>query len=108
MKRLFKRMTLMCDDAYFVIRSSVILTGVLLFCCLLLMLSVGRFSPDTYNIYRLAEELLRLPQAVLFIAAIGSVILEERFTKEEPNRAHQLKNILQQQQYLHNFSQQQP
>ncbi len=82
LKKLIKRMAEMCDEAYFVIRSSVILTVVLLFCCLLLMLAAGRFSPDTYRLYRLAEELFRIPQAVLFVAAIGSVILEEHITKD--------------------------
>ena len=82
MKKLLNRMSLMCDEAFFVIKSSVILTVVLLFCCLVLLLAAGRFSSDTYNIYRLAEELFRLPQAVLFIAAIGSVILEEQVKKD--------------------------
>ncbi len=82
MKKLIRRMARMCDEAFFVVKSSLILTALLLFCSLLLYLSAGRFAPDTYKIYRLAEELFRLPQAVLFIAAIGSVLLEEQLSKD--------------------------
>ncbi len=82
LRRLLKRMAEMCDEAYFVVRSSVVLTAVLLSCCLLIMLAAGRLSTDTYKLYRLAEEMFRIPQAVLFVAAIGSVILEEHITKD--------------------------
>lgn len=82
MKKLVKRMSRMCDEAFFVVKSAIILTAVLLFCSLLLYLSAGRFTPDTYKIYRLAEELFRLPQAVLFIAAIASVLFEEQLSKD--------------------------
>lgn len=82
MKRLIKRMSMMCDEAYYIIKSALILTAVLLFCSMIIYLFAGSFSPDTYKIYRLAEELFRLPQAILFIAAIGSVILEEQLKKD--------------------------
>jgi hypothetical protein len=82
MKELLYRLTHMCDEAYYVIRSSIILTGVLLFCCLILFLAAGKLSPDTYKLYCLADELFRLPQALLFIAAIGSAILEENASKD--------------------------
>jgi hypothetical protein len=82
MRKLISRMALMCDEAFFVVKSSLILTSVSLFCCLVLLLAAGKFSADTYKIYRLAEEFFRLPQALLFIAAIGSVILEEQVKKD--------------------------
>ena len=82
MRKLLTRMSTMCDEAYFIIRCAVIITGTLLLCSILIIVVAGKFSTDTYELYRLAEELYRLPQAVLIIAAIGSVIIEERFAEE--------------------------
>lgn len=82
MRKLLLRMSKMCDDAYFIIRSSVILTCTMLACCLLALLFAGRFSADTYELHRFANELFRIPQAVLIIAAIGSVIIEDYATKD--------------------------
>ncbi len=80
MKKLFSRMSSMCDEAYFLIRCSVILTATLFACSVLIIVAAGRFSTDTYRLYLLAEELYRLPQAILLIAAVGSVILEDMFS----------------------------
>ncbi len=80
MRKLLIRMSGMCDEAYFLIRCSVIITATLFACSVLIIVVAGGFSTDTYKLYFLAEELYRLPQAILLIAAIGSVILEERFS----------------------------
>ncbi len=77
MRKLYSRMSAMCEEAYFLVRCSVILTAALFACAVLIIVVAGRFSTDTYRLYLLAEELYRLPQAILLIAAIGSVILEE-------------------------------
>jgi len=75
-------MSKMCDEAYFVIRSSLILTCVMLALCLLVLLIAGKFSASTYELHRFAKELFTLPQAILLIAAIASVIMEEYFTRD--------------------------
>lgn len=82
MKKLLIRMSKMCDVSYFIIRSSVILTCIMFACCLLALLMASGFSADTYELHRLAEELFRLPQAILIIAAIASVVIEDFATKE--------------------------
>ena len=78
MKKLLSRMSEMCEEAYFLIRCSVILTAALLACSLIVIVAAGKFSTDTYKLYLLAEELYRLPQGILLIAAVGSVIFEEK------------------------------
>jgi len=82
MKKLIYRMSKMCDEAYFIIRSSLILTCVLLSGCLLALLIAGKFSADTYELHRFAKELFTLPQAILIIAAIASAVMEDYFTKD--------------------------
>lgn len=82
MKKLMLRMSKMCDESFFIIRSSVILTIIMLAGCLFALLMAGGFSADTYELHRLAGELFTLPQAILIIAAIASVVIEDFATKE--------------------------
>ena len=82
MRKLIHRMSKMCDESYFIIKSSIILTLILLACCLLTLLFAGGFSDDTYELHRLAKELFTLPQAILIIAAIASVVIEDYATKD--------------------------
>ena len=82
MRKLIHRMSKMCDEAYFIIRSSVIITCVMLACCLMALLIAGKFSAATYELHRFANELFTLPQAILIIAAIASVVIEDYSTKD--------------------------
>ena len=76
--RILRRMLNMCDLAYEVTARSLILCCVMLFCAWMLLLDGGVFTAGTAHLYRLARELMTLPQAVLLIAALASVLIEER------------------------------
>lgn len=82
MRKLLHRMSKMCDEAYFIIRSSLILTCMMLACCLLALLIAGKFTANTYELHRFAKELFTLPQAILIIAAIASAVIEDYSTRD--------------------------
>jgi hypothetical protein len=43
----------------------------------------GGFSADTYELYYLAKEMYTIPQAILIIAGIGSLLIEDAARKLE-------------------------
>lgn len=73
-----RRILSMSPAAWEVVIRALQLSCVMLFCAWMLLLDGGVFTADTAHLYRLARELMTLPQAVLLIAALASVLIEER------------------------------
>jgi hypothetical protein len=76
MKKYTKSIVSMSDEAYYILRSAVIITCVMLICSLVTIIVAGGLSVNTYSTYYYGIELLQLPQAVLIVALLTSVIAE--------------------------------
>lgn len=80
-KRVFRRMLDMCEPAYEIFLKALILSCVLLFCSIMIFIYIGGVTANTYYLYLLAKELSQIPAALMFIAGIGSVCIEEQYLK---------------------------
>lgn len=67
----------MCGAAREIMVRAVQLSCVLAFCAVILLIDAGRMSADNYSTYLLIDELYRLPQALLMVASIASVVAED-------------------------------
>lgn len=76
-RKILDRAGRMCDPAYFVQRLTARVALVFLLLSLLLRLTLGEFSADTYAAYRLADELFRLPAGILLVGVIAAVCIED-------------------------------
>ena len=76
--RLAKRILSMSPAAWEIMTKALIFCCSLLFCAYLLLMHAGPMNADNYDTYLLARELYTLPQAVLLIATLAGVIIEER------------------------------
>lgn len=77
-RQLVARMLGMCKQSYIILKISLILSCVVLIGAFVLLLQSGCFSSSSYESYCLASELWRAPQAILLVAALGTVLIEER------------------------------
>ncbi len=68
----------MCDLSWELLMRAMQLSCVLLFCSFLLFLSTGPLSIWNAYTYKLAQELARLPQAILLVAMIAGAVIEEQ------------------------------
>lgn len=68
----------MCDLSWELLMRAMQLSCVLLFCSFLLFLSTGPLSIWNAYTYKLAQELTRLPQAILLVAMIAGAVIEEQ------------------------------
>jgi hypothetical protein len=69
----------MCDAAYLVMKTSVILSILSLAAAAFYWLLSEGLTVDTYYYYHMARELTNLPFALLLLGVILSVCFEERF-----------------------------
>ena len=75
--KILERAGRMCDLAFSVQKLTARVALAFLLLSLLLRLSLGDFSADTYAAYRLAEELSRLPAGILLTGVIAAVCIED-------------------------------
>lgn len=80
MKKLICRMLCMCDRAYIVFKYSLILSAVMLFCALIVLLQAQGMTAHSYELHRAAAFLYETPAAILLVASIASVVIEDRET----------------------------
>ena len=76
-KRLRTRLDQMTTPTYFLLCFSLLLSTTMTLCALALYFSSGGLSIAGFTAYRTAQDLIALSAVVLFIAAIGSAIVEE-------------------------------
>lgn len=76
--RLAKRILAMSPAAWEIVVKALIFSCALVFCAWLLLMDAGALTAANYDTYLLARELYTIPQAVLLIATLAGVIVEER------------------------------
>ena len=67
----------MCEHAYLVQALTAVAALALLLFSLIVTLISGGLTADTYSLYRLSQELFRMPAGILLIGIIASVCIEE-------------------------------
>ncbi len=77
-RKILRRAGSMCPAAAWVQRLSLGWACLLLGAALVLFLRALPLSPDTYELLRLARELMETASAVLLVGVIGAVLIEER------------------------------
>ncbi|MCL2587782.1 MAG: hypothetical protein FWD84_00045 [Oscillospiraceae bacterium] len=77
LKRLHTRLDQMTNPTYFLLRFALLLSTIMTLCALVLYFSSGGLSIAGFAAYRTAQDLISLSAVILFIAAIGSAIVEE-------------------------------
>lgn len=82
MKRILSRASKMCPSAALMLKRAAIISCVILLCSLIVLFVAGGHTPQTHYLYIFAEKLYRLPAAALFIAVLGSAIIEDYSTSD--------------------------
>lgn len=77
-KKLIDRILDMCEPAWGALRGTLMLCCTMAFCAFMILVDIEPFSIRTYDLFRCAKELAAAPAGLLLIAAIGTVIIEER------------------------------
>ncbi len=79
--RLINRMLDMCELSWEILMKSLMLSCILLFCAWMLLVDAGSLTAANYGTYLLAEEMTRLPQAILLFGVLASGIVEDVKTR---------------------------
>ena len=74
LKKTIRRMSQMCDEAWYIFMGTLKLSCAMLFCAFMLLISPGCGYEQTM----LSAALSETPQGLLLIALLASVLLEER------------------------------
>ena len=77
-RRFVRRLDRMCDAAFHALAYTLKLCCVMLLCSVIILIHIGGLTPANHHIYRLAMELAASPAGLLLIAAIVSVLFEEK------------------------------
>ena len=77
LKHLRARLDQMTDSTYALLRGALLLASTMTLCALLLFLHSGGPTIAGFEAYKTAQELMSLSTAILLIATIASVIVEE-------------------------------
>lgn len=75
--RTIRRMLAMCDLSWEILIRSLQLSCVMLFCAFMLLADAGAMTAENYTTYLLADELYRLPQGLLLLAAMAGAVIED-------------------------------
>ena len=68
----------MSNIAWVVVRINLVLSCASLFAALIILISIGDINTENINLFLTARELINIPPALLFVAVIGSVCIEEK------------------------------
>lgn len=77
MKKLLRRMLGMCEPSYILFKYSLILTAAMLFGAFVVLLQAGELNSRSYELHHLARFLYETPAAILLVASIASVVIED-------------------------------
>ena len=80
-KKLFGYMGKMSEEAYFFIKICTLAACILAAAALGLAIYIEKTGYTAYHLYSVLDELKTAPAAIILIAAIGSVCIEERCAK---------------------------
>lgn len=76
-KLVVQRMLRMCSESWYIFIRAVQLSAFLLLCAFVLLLESGGSLFDHYTLYMTALSLTEITQAILLIAVIASVCIED-------------------------------
>ena len=77
-KAIFRRMTAMCPEAWYIFIRSIQLCCFLLLCATAILLHWDGSMQEGYELYMTAKALNETSQALLLIAVLFSVLIEDR------------------------------
>lgn len=80
MRRMLEAFLGMHETSWWILTRALALSCVLLFCGFVLLLEVDTVTLDNFHLYRIAQSLIRMPQAVLLIGILGVACAEDHFT----------------------------
>lgn len=70
----------MHELSWWIFSRAMCLSCILLLCGFALLLEVDTITPQTLRLYRVAQSMTQLPQAVLLIAILGIACAEDHFS----------------------------
>lgn len=76
-KKIVDQMLGMCDLAYKVFRSGLIISCGMLLCAVALLIYIDGYNGDTYDLLYYVSELSSLPAGIMLIGTIASVCIED-------------------------------
>lgn len=76
--RTIRRILAMSTLSWEIVIRALQLSCVMLFCAYMLLMEAGPFTYATSDLHYIARELISQPQAILLLATLASVIVEER------------------------------
>lgn len=74
MRKILRRMSMMCDEAWYIFIGTLKLSCVMLFCAFMLLSD----NDPSYGNMMLASALYETPQGLMFVSLLLSVFIEER------------------------------
>ena len=77
LKKIISRMLCMCPEAWYIFIRTLQLTAVLLLCAFALLVNWNGSIVEQYSLYMTAASLMEIIQALLLIAVIFSVCIED-------------------------------
>lgn len=77
LKAILNRMLSMCPEAWYIFRRSLQLSAFLMLCAFALLVEWGGCMIEKYTLYMTATALMEICQALLLIAVIASVCIED-------------------------------
>lgn len=77
LKKIISRMLCMCPEAWYIFIRTLQLTAVLLLCAFALLVNWNGSIVEQYSLYMTAASLMEITQALLLIAVIFSVCIED-------------------------------
>ena len=77
LRKFSSRLREMSAPAYIILRLGALLSSAMLLASLAILLLAGAPNAGNHRLLRLAEQLYRTPAAVLLIAVVGSVCVED-------------------------------
>lgn len=79
-RRMLETFLGMHETSWWILTRALCLSCVLLLCGFVLLLEVGTVTLDNFGLYRVAQTLTQMPQAVLLIGILGIACAEDHFT----------------------------
>ena len=80
LKRILRRMLAMCPAAWYIFIRGIQLTALLTLCAFALLLAWDGSMSEGYTLYRTALALTEVGQALLLVAVLSSVCIEDVYT----------------------------
>ncbi len=83
LKRLLHRIFNMCDEAWGALLGTLLVCCTMAFCAFLILVEIGTPTLRTYDLFQTAQALAEAPAALILLAGIGTVCLEEQALRQK-------------------------